>query len=77
MFQILSPDRSTEVGKISKQWSGLLREAFTDADNFGIRDGNDFLFSKFLYEWIVRIHPLIYRVGAMQGQKGITFCSVA
>ena len=50
MFQILSPDRSTEVGKISKQWSGLLREAFTDADNFGIRDGNDFLFSTFFYE---------------------------
>jgi hypothetical protein len=24
------------VGKISKQWSGLLREAFTDADYFGI-----------------------------------------
>jgi hypothetical protein len=32
----LSPDGETEVGKISKQWSGLLREAFTDADNFGI-----------------------------------------
>lgn len=25
-----------EVGKISKQWSGLGREAFTDADNFGV-----------------------------------------
>ena len=25
-----------EVGMITKQWSGLLREAFTDADNFGI-----------------------------------------
>jgi hypothetical protein len=24
------------VGKISKQWAGLLREAFTDADYFGI-----------------------------------------
>ena len=24
------------VGKISKQWSGLVREVFTDADNFGI-----------------------------------------
>jgi hypothetical protein len=35
-FKVLSPDGSTEVGKISKQWSGLLREAFTDADNFGI-----------------------------------------
>lgn len=29
-------DGETVVGKISKQWSGLLREAFTDADYFGI-----------------------------------------
>ena len=35
-FQVLSPDGTTQVGKISKQWSGLLREAFTDADNFGV-----------------------------------------
>ena len=35
-FKVMSPDGSTEVGKISKQWSGLAREAFTDADNFGI-----------------------------------------
>jgi hypothetical protein len=26
----------TEVGKVTKQWSGVAREAFTDADNFGI-----------------------------------------
>lgn len=25
------------VGKISKQWGGFLREAYTDADNFGIQ----------------------------------------
>jgi hypothetical protein len=35
-FQVLSKDGSTQVGKITKQWSGLVREAFTDADNFGI-----------------------------------------
>ncbi|KAL1465253.1 hypothetical protein WDU94_004837 [Cyamophila willieti] len=35
-FKILSRDGLTEVGRISKQWSGLLREAFTDADYFGI-----------------------------------------
>lgn len=34
-LQILSLD-GTQVGKISKQWSGLARELFTDADNFGI-----------------------------------------
>ena len=25
-----------QIGKISKQWTGLAREAFTDADNFGV-----------------------------------------
>lgn len=28
-----------EVGRISKKWSGLLREAFTDADTFGVELG--------------------------------------
>ncbi|OWA53027.1 Phospholipid scramblase 2 [Hypsibius exemplaris] len=36
-FQVLSADGQTQVGKISKQWSGLARELFTDADNFGIQ----------------------------------------
>lgn len=35
-FKIMTPDESCEVGRISKQWSGLLKEAFTDSDNFGI-----------------------------------------
>ncbi|XP_055304796.1 phospholipid scramblase 1-like [Sitodiplosis mosellana] len=34
-FNILSLD-GTQVGKISKQWSGLARELFTDTDYFGI-----------------------------------------
>lgn len=29
-------DESATVGRISKQWTGMVREAFTDADNFGI-----------------------------------------
>ena len=33
--QVETPD-GNEVGKISKQWSGLGREAFTDSDNFGV-----------------------------------------
>ena len=32
---MLSKDE-TEIGKISKQWSGLAKEIFTDADNFGV-----------------------------------------
>jgi uncharacterized protein YxjI len=35
-FKVLTPDGENEVGKISKQWSGLGKEAFTDADTFGI-----------------------------------------
>ena len=31
-----SADGATKVGKVSKQWTGFVREAFTDADNFGI-----------------------------------------
>ncbi|XP_037510349.1 phospholipid scramblase 2 isoform X1 [Rhipicephalus sanguineus] len=35
-FKVLSKDGAVEVGRISKQWSGLLKESFTDTDNFGI-----------------------------------------
>jgi len=34
-FNVLTMD-GKEVGKISKKWSGLSKELFTDADNFGI-----------------------------------------
>ncbi|XP_032119912.1 phospholipid scramblase 1 isoform X2 [Sapajus apella] len=36
-FEIKSLDEQNVVGKISKHWTGILREAFTDADNFGIQ----------------------------------------
>jgi uncharacterized protein YxjI len=29
-------DESAECGKITKKWSGLLKEGFTDTDNFGV-----------------------------------------
>ncbi|XP_015784201.1 phospholipid scramblase 1-like [Tetranychus urticae] len=35
-FKVLSRDGDTQVGRITKQWSGLARELFTDADHFGI-----------------------------------------
>lgn len=31
-----STDRETEIGKITKKWGGLMREATTTADNFGL-----------------------------------------
>uniref|UniRef100_A0A3B1J7C8 Phospholipid scramblase n=1 Tax=Astyanax mexicanus TaxID=7994 RepID=A0A3B1J7C8_ASTMX len=36
-FEVMSMDESTQVGRICKQWTGMLQEAFTDADNFGIK----------------------------------------
>jgi len=35
-FKIISVQTGSEVGLITKQWSGFAKEAFTDADNFGI-----------------------------------------
>lgn len=35
-FKVLTKDGEVEVGRISKQWAGLLKETFTDTDNFGI-----------------------------------------
>lgn len=35
-FKVLSSDDVHQVGKISKQWSGMLKEHFSDADNFGV-----------------------------------------
>ncbi|XP_035751122.1 phospholipid scramblase 1 isoform X4 [Egretta garzetta] len=35
-FEVKSVDETCTVGRISKQWTGFLKEAFTDADNFGI-----------------------------------------
>jgi uncharacterized protein YxjI len=35
-FKILLTEGQQEVGMIQKKWSGLLKEAFTDADNFWV-----------------------------------------
>ncbi|GCB72490.1 hypothetical protein scyTo_0002019 [Scyliorhinus torazame] len=37
LHQVVSLDESSIVGKISKQWSGIIRECLTDTDNFGIQ----------------------------------------
>ena len=33
--KVLTKD-GQQIGKVTKQWSGLVREAYTDADNFGV-----------------------------------------
>jgi len=38
-----------EYGKITKKWSGLLKESFTDADNFGVL---------FPADWAVKLKAL-------------------
>ncbi|XP_052246989.1 phospholipid scramblase 2-like [Dreissena polymorpha] len=35
-FKVISPKTGAEVGKVTKQWSGMAKELFTNADNFGI-----------------------------------------
>ncbi|XP_017689312.1 PREDICTED: phospholipid scramblase 1 [Lepidothrix coronata] len=35
-FEVKSLDETCTVGRISKHWTGFVKEAFTDADNFGI-----------------------------------------
>ncbi len=39
-------DDNNEYGKITKEWSGLLKESFTDADNFGVTFPYDWDISK-------------------------------
>ena len=46
-FEIKQDDRF--LGKITKKWSGLLKEGFTDADNFGV---------SFPADWSVRLKAL-------------------
>ncbi len=46
-FQIRND--GVEYGKITKKWSGLLKESFTDADNFGVM---------FPAEWDVKLKAL-------------------
>ncbi|XP_060951776.1 phospholipid scramblase 2-like [Limanda limanda] len=36
-FELKGKDGGKPIGRISKQWSGLLKEVFTDTDNFGIQ----------------------------------------
>ncbi|XP_076015689.1 phospholipid scramblase 2-like [Genypterus blacodes] len=36
-FELTAKDGGKPIGRISKQWSGLLKEVFTDTDNFGIQ----------------------------------------
>ncbi|XP_014680946.1 PREDICTED: phospholipid scramblase 1-like [Priapulus caudatus] len=36
-FEILSSATGERIGRIQKQWTGLVREMFTDADNFGVQ----------------------------------------
>ncbi len=36
-FRVMKGEQ--ELGRITKQWSGLLKEAFTDADTFGVEFG--------------------------------------
>jgi hypothetical protein len=36
-LQVLAKDGTQKVGVVTKQWTGLAKEFFTVADNFGMR----------------------------------------
>lgn len=36
VFKVMTADESEEVGRIAKNWTGILREAVTDMDNFTV-----------------------------------------
>ncbi|KAM4694133.1 phospholipid scramblase 2-like [Discoglossus pictus] len=36
-FEVKSLDEDAVIGNICKQWTGFVKEAFTDADNFGVK----------------------------------------
>ncbi|XP_077598151.1 phospholipid scramblase 2-like [Stigmatopora nigra] len=36
-FELSGKEGGPPIGRISKQWSGLMKEVFTDTDNFGIQ----------------------------------------
>lgn len=38
-FRVYLPSQSTPAASISKQWSGILKESFTDSDNFKLTFG--------------------------------------
>lgn len=35
-FTIKEPEGETELGKITKKWTGMMKETFSDSDNFGL-----------------------------------------
>ncbi|XP_072036847.1 phospholipid scramblase 3-like [Amphiura filiformis] len=36
-FNVLTPDGSQQLGRVAKQWGGLIREWITKADNFCVQ----------------------------------------
>ncbi|XP_071945547.1 phospholipid scramblase 2-like [Antedon mediterranea] len=40
-FKVFSTNGIDEIGKVSKQWSGLVKEMYTNADNFGVEFAMD------------------------------------
>ena len=63
VVQVFSKDGSTEVGKISKQWSGMVREYFTDADNFGVSCKSSWLSNLRVWYWETHFHCMKYEEG--------------
>ncbi|ERE69375.1 phospholipid scramblase 3-like protein [Cricetulus griseus] len=78
-FEVKTKDESRSVGRISKQWGGLLREALTDADDFGLQFPIDLdvrvkavlLGATFLIEEAFGIQNSSFTAGLMGKQQAV------
>lgn len=61
-FKVFTPDRSRMVGLLSKQYSGLGKELFTDASNFKVTCKTLGIFSKFDYVCILSAEAYLWMV---------------
>jgi uncharacterized protein YxjI len=41
-YTFFQPDGKTEMGKVSKQWAGAMKELFTSADTYGVQVAPEF-----------------------------------
>jgi len=87
-LQLKGKDGDAPIGRISKQWSGLLKEVFTDTDNFGIQFPMDLdvkmkavlMGACFLivrpYPCFVSHHYNLVAVSVLKCDELISFCDV-
>lgn len=78
-FEVTAIDGETQVGKITKQWSGLVREMFTDSDHFGVTFPIDLdvkMKAVLLGALFLIVSPQVYRKQFVQRTKTKFSCRI-